>query len=280
MSQTHQNAPTPPNEDEIDLRELVGTLLDYKYAIATITAAVTALGLLYAFVLATPVYEARAVAQMGYYMDGTSKRAFLKASEVAPEVELLLEIDREPDQPRTAWLERIGQLERTAYLEIVARSHTPGGAREQIGEVVQMVRAMEREQLDLAKEVRLEELQEMREEAATIRVQIAAIESALERARAAEPALVALFTVEQQNRERRLLSLERDQNKLERRIAAMEAFHPAAPIADWIQDSQSPVAPKKKLIVAVSLVAGGMLAIFGVFFWEFARSFSRYRQGR
>lgn len=50
-------------EDEIDLRQLVGTLISDRWLIAGIAASVFALGLIYAL-LATPVYESDAVIQV------------------------------------------------------------------------------------------------------------------------------------------------------------------------------------------------------------------------
>lgn len=54
---------TAPQDDEIDLRELLGTLLDYKWLIAIVTGAFLVLSVGYA-VLGTPIYEADALVQV------------------------------------------------------------------------------------------------------------------------------------------------------------------------------------------------------------------------
>jgi len=56
-------AATPGNEDEIDLRELVGVLLDHKWWIVAITAVFFALSVAYVL-LAPPVYRAQAMVQV------------------------------------------------------------------------------------------------------------------------------------------------------------------------------------------------------------------------
>lgn len=56
-------ATTPGNGDEIDLRELVGILLDHKWWIIAITAVFFALSVAYAL-LAPPVYRAQAMVQV------------------------------------------------------------------------------------------------------------------------------------------------------------------------------------------------------------------------
>ncbi|QNK00024.1 Wzz/FepE/Etk N-terminal domain-containing protein [Dyella telluris] len=53
----------PPQDDEIDLRALLGTLLDHKWLIGIVTGACFVLGVCYA-VLATPIYEADALVQV------------------------------------------------------------------------------------------------------------------------------------------------------------------------------------------------------------------------
>lgn len=54
---------TTPQDDEIDLRELLGTLVDHKWTIGIVTALFLLLGLGYA-VLGTPIYEADALVQV------------------------------------------------------------------------------------------------------------------------------------------------------------------------------------------------------------------------
>lgn len=55
--------PTSPQDDEIDLHELLGTLIDHKWLIGIVTGACLLLGVFYV-VLATPIYEADALIQV------------------------------------------------------------------------------------------------------------------------------------------------------------------------------------------------------------------------
>ncbi len=57
-----------PEEDEIDLRELLAVLMKRKWLIAATTILVIGLGFLYAFVLAKPVYEAKATIEIGHHL--------------------------------------------------------------------------------------------------------------------------------------------------------------------------------------------------------------------
>ena len=62
MSQV-ASAVAPPHDDEIDFAALVGTLIDNKWLIATITGIMLVLSVAYAF-LATPIYEADGLVQV------------------------------------------------------------------------------------------------------------------------------------------------------------------------------------------------------------------------
>jgi len=61
--------------DVIDLRELVQTIKKSKKLIYIITGAITILAILYAFVLAKPVYEVKAVIELGKINAGTKEEA-------------------------------------------------------------------------------------------------------------------------------------------------------------------------------------------------------------
>ena len=52
-----------PRDDDVDLRAILGTLLDHKWLISAITLFFFAASVLYA-VLATPIYQASAVVQV------------------------------------------------------------------------------------------------------------------------------------------------------------------------------------------------------------------------
>jgi tyrosine-protein kinase Etk/Wzc len=58
-----QDFPAEPRRDDIDLRELLGTVLDHKWIIAAFVTVFTVAGLAYAL-LAAPVYEADATVQV------------------------------------------------------------------------------------------------------------------------------------------------------------------------------------------------------------------------
>ncbi|MCF7750991.1 polysaccharide biosynthesis tyrosine autokinase [Bacillus subtilis subsp. subtilis] len=60
---TDSRTPAQDDNDEIDLRQLLGTLVDYKWWIVSITALFFAVSVIYAL-LATPIYRADAIVQV------------------------------------------------------------------------------------------------------------------------------------------------------------------------------------------------------------------------
>lgn len=63
MSETIQQM---PHEDEIDLRELLRTIIRYKKFIVVITVCVTLFAVVYSF-LKTPIYEVKVLLEIGDY---------------------------------------------------------------------------------------------------------------------------------------------------------------------------------------------------------------------
>ncbi len=62
------------SEDEIDLRELLNVLVKRKWLIAATTALAIGFGIIYAFFLARPAYEARATVEIGHYLTQNGRK--------------------------------------------------------------------------------------------------------------------------------------------------------------------------------------------------------------
>jgi tyrosine-protein kinase Etk/Wzc len=83
-----------PRDDDIDVRALLGTVLDNKWLIVAITATVFVISVLYA-VLATPIYQASAVVQVEQKtpslpgLEDLSQTLGISTSEAVTEIQLL-----------------------------------------------------------------------------------------------------------------------------------------------------------------------------------------------
>jgi tyrosine-protein kinase Etk/Wzc len=83
-----------PRDDDIDLRALLGTLLDHKWLIVAITSAFFVISVIYA-VLATPIYQASAVVQVEQKtpslpgLDDLSQTLGISTSEAVTEIQLI-----------------------------------------------------------------------------------------------------------------------------------------------------------------------------------------------
>ena len=76
---TDAGASYAADNDEIDLQQLLYTLLDHKWLIASITALFAALGLAYAL-LATPIYESNILVQVESASSGMGNNLISEAS--------------------------------------------------------------------------------------------------------------------------------------------------------------------------------------------------------
>ena len=83
-----------PRDDDIDVRALLGTVLDHKWLIVIITTTVLVISVLYA-VLATPIYQASAVVQVEQKtpslpgLDDLSQTLGISTSEAVTEIQLI-----------------------------------------------------------------------------------------------------------------------------------------------------------------------------------------------
>jgi tyrosine-protein kinase Etk/Wzc len=90
-AQVHAEAQTPPRQDDIDLRALLGTVHEHRWTVLGFAAAFACAALLYS-TLASPVYEANAVIQVGQVVpaaDDVAKMLDASASRASTEIPLL-----------------------------------------------------------------------------------------------------------------------------------------------------------------------------------------------
>jgi len=67
MQQQNYNQPQVIQEDEIDLKELFKTIWSRKFFMSIFTIVVTVCSIVYVLFIATPIYEAKAVIEIGYF---------------------------------------------------------------------------------------------------------------------------------------------------------------------------------------------------------------------
>lgn len=141
-------------EDEIDLRELFKTLWDKKVFIALFTCSVTVLAIVYAL-LKTPIYEARALVEIGSYKTTGSSNAILldNVSQLQTRLQTLF-IDMLKDQKnKPASIAKVSAPKGSQnFLQISAKGLSSQDAAAEIGVLLKHVQAEHQEVLNDVKQ--------------------------------------------------------------------------------------------------------------------------------
>lgn len=128
-------------EDEIDLKELFLTIWSYRKVIVIFTTVVTLLSILFVL-LKTPIYEAKAVVEIGSYKDESSRdrRLLDESNKLSRELNILYIDILKNEKERKAWIESISAMKRDKnFLEISSNALNNELAIEKLKEVVSYI---------------------------------------------------------------------------------------------------------------------------------------------
>ncbi|MFP4487474.1 MAG: Wzz/FepE/Etk N-terminal domain-containing protein [Campylobacterales bacterium] len=295
-------------EDEIDLRELFKTIWKKRFFIVGFTAVVTIIALIYAFFIAKPVYEGRAVLEMGYMTkykntpDGyvAVQEPLDSVRRLSKELEILyIEVPKtqkgDPDAKGFVSVASVGAMKgQDNFLEIVLNASDNNMITSRVDEILAYINKKEKEKID-------NQLQAMNGKLKLIDEQIKIIEksqgsgipdgakSDIEESIEAIDKIEALSTrypgkinlnidsamleyvTSSKLESIELLKLKEQRENLVKTISD-DGFKQTE-IVGQILLNDHPIKPKKKLIVVVAFVTGFILSIFLVFFMEFIKGF-------
>ena len=302
-------------EDEIDLRELFKTLWNKRVFITLFTCSATALAIAYAL-LKTPIYEARALVEIGSYKTAGSNNAVLLDN--GPQLQTKLQtlfIDMLKDQKdRPASIVQISAPKGSQnFLQISANGLSSQDAVAEIDTLLRHVQAEHQELLNDVKQKIEREIYLVEQKIDIIKnkqiplldekislqsnnlqafsEQLGSIEDNLRFIQSQNPSLAALQLMQKRDITNFALTLNLQilemQNKRDElattaisnlyeskkllELSLLPHNYKNTQIVGDIITSESPVAPKKKLIVMVGAVTGFILSIFLVFLMQFIR---------
>ncbi len=151
-------------EDEIDLRELLKTILKYKKFIVLFTFMVTLLTVIYAY-MATPIYEAKALIEIGSYkkLNNNNNVVFLDTPARLKALLNVIFIDAYKNKKnKIKWIETIKIPKGTkTFIEATSRAIDNKLAKEQIREVVTFIQKKHIKILNDTKENRLLQIKQI-----------------------------------------------------------------------------------------------------------------------
>jgi len=277
-----QQVRTP--EDTIDIRELIETIKKRKTLIYAITGVMTLLAVLYAFVLAKPVYEVKAMIEIGKIEAGTKDE---KTLDDLVDVKQKLEYTYGVKSKKQQALPRVKSISiaknSKGIFSIVVEGRDNDSTIEHIKKVVyklendyaQKIKAYtdtKKELIELTQKDIKETQNNLIDIGKTLKNYNQKVLSITEK----DAALAGLYTIQiSQNQARlqelqsRISELKTKEFKLKLSLSPLRITQ--THIVGEVESLDKPIKPKKALIIIVAFITALMFSIFLVFFLEFLR---------
>jgi len=264
----NQPQPVCYDEDEIDLREVLRTILRYKTFIILFTLAVTLAAGVYAY-LKTPIYEIKADVQVGYVSNSNSNsNSNSKIYLIDPPALKLFILNTFNDQKKAYPKVSTTFVKGTKdILNITVDNISNESAKAHLQTILNEIKRKEDTKLQAYTQNIKAQIKILQEENKQLQKQLPILYKGLEKVK--EPFIyqVLLSNIKKTNDE--ILNIRLKINELKDKISPLNITR--TNVIGEIKQQDSPIKPKRKLIVTVAFVTGLILAIFLVFFFEFVK---------
>ncbi|MBP1680096.1 MAG: lipopolysaccharide biosynthesis protein [Proteobacteria bacterium] len=269
----NQNVP----ENEIDLKELWQTLVNYKKLIVVVTFCITLLTTIYAFVK-TPSFEAKAVIEIGSYGSTLLEDPLTLVKRV--EIKYIAN----SDMNTTNELQKVAVIKGTKNLvDISVIALSPTQAEHYIVQIIEDIKQRHYELIQVyltqlkTKIANLEEQKiELIEEKQALMAYITKKSENIDKIIKDNPSVAAIYTIEINNKSSELADIKNKIYGLNSQLsdlyfAISENNIKPTKVVDAIMTDDSPIKPKKKLMTMVAFVTSLILSIFIVFIISFVQ---------
>jgi uncharacterized protein involved in exopolysaccharide biosynthesis len=270
------------NEDIIDLRELVHTLKKRKTLIVSVTGFITLLAALYAFVLAKPLYEVKAMIEIGKINAGTKDEMPLdNLQDVKQKLEYIYGVStkKRRDFPRVKAISIPKKSNSFFYIKVESRDNT--SAIRYIKTIINDLEHDYAEKINAHINTQKELLNLNQHDITVTQKNLSNAETLLKNyaqkildITQKDAALAGLYSMQISDVQSRVQDLQsyiselkQEEYKLKLSLSPLKIKN--TEIVGEVEISKTPVKPKKALIVIVAFITGLMFSIFLVFFLSF-----------
>ncbi|MEO1958700.1 MAG: Wzz/FepE/Etk N-terminal domain-containing protein [Nautiliaceae bacterium] len=254
----------PCEEDEIDLKELIKTMLKYKKFIFAFTFSITILAAIYAF-LKKPIYQIKANLELGYFQTITEKRGVINIPFIQTETAILYinsTYNAKDSYPKVT-ASKVKKASNIIQLSIEDFSNKK--ALNDLNTILNDIKSMENKKINFYKKAILSKISILENQKKYLQKQINLLSRQLSLNN--NPSIVDTLLSYQD----KLLSIKLKIASLKEQISPLSIHN--TQIIGKIEKDDNPVKPKKKLIIVVAFVTSFILSIFLIFFIEFIKSF-------
>lgn len=258
-------------EDEIDLKELIRTILKHKYFILIFTLAITSLAAIYAY-FKKPIYEIKSNIQVGYISNSNSN-SNSKIYLIEPNaLQLYIKgnFDNSEDENDKYPQVDVEIIKKTNdLLGLKIRDFSNEAALDCLNKILDSVKKEEDKKLTSYTENIKSQIDILETQLTETKKQLTALEIQLKSTK--DPLIYQTIANNIKEYQDKLLRTKLNIVQLNSQISPLNITRTST--LGKVLTYEEPIKPKKKLIIVVALVTGFFLSIFMVFFMEFVRSF-------
>lgn len=256
-------------EDEIDLKELIRTILKHKYFILIFTLAITSLAAIYAY-LKTPIYEIKSNIQVGYISNSNSNSKIYLIEPNALQLYIKGNFDNSENENNKYPQVDVEIINKTNdLLGLKIRDFSNEAALDYLNKILDSVKKEEDKKLTSYTENIKSQIEILETQLTETEKQITALEIQLKSTK--DPLIYQTIANNIKEYQDKLLRTKLNIVQLNSQISPLNITRTST--LGKVLTYEEPIKPKKKLIIVVALVTGFFLSIFMVFFMEFVRSF-------
>jgi len=255
-------------EDEIDLKELIKTILNYKKFIFLFVIFFTLLALIYVFFIAKPVYEIKAYIEPGYINN------YLKKNYIISLNVLKIEIENNFDNSKN----RIGfpvvktkKIKDTNIIELQIQDRSNESAKKNLDKIFKYIIDKENSLISLYINNIQQQIGILNNSKDYYKKEIMSYKNRLVKISNPQIYQAMLNTISEYNKI--LTNIDSKLERLKNSISPINIKN--AHFAGKIIIKDTPIKPKKRLIVIVTFITSLILAIFLVFFIEFIKELKK-----
>jgi uncharacterized protein involved in exopolysaccharide biosynthesis len=259
----------PCEEDEIDLKEIIKTILKYKKFILIFTFSITLIAAIYAFTK-TPIYEIKSNIQAGYInisknSNTTNKQYFLSPYALKIYIESKFDKSKLPNTnyPKVS----ASIIKNTDILSISIDDYSNQKAKNYLNTIIKSINSKEEKKIKLYKKSILSQIEILKQQIANIKKQIKILNQNLKNIKDIN---IYQLTLSQINKyQDTIVNLKLKITSLKENISPLNIIK--THIIGNIEQSPYPIKPKKKLIIIIAFITSLILSIFLIFFIEFIK---------
>ena len=256
--------------DEIDLFELWRILVKRKWQVLVVTFLVVVLSTAYAF-FTKPVYKASGLIEIGRFLFSDEKGAQFKLWDSPSDVAIMA---KQLEKGAKVSIPKVGRLQAENIIQVDIEAGSPKAAENRVRKLVERIITKHENTLRQLEEEKSREIEELEKSIIMLERKSDSLGRVVNRIVKREEdslekqmlGLVAILKLEIFKDKQNILKLKKNLSSLKKSISPV-FLKPTTLIN--LKSPQTPVKPKKKLIIMLGIVTGLMCGVFVAFFSEF-----------